>query len=168
VVKHEESDGCDGVESDLEPENVPLKKERGRQSRFSARGEETRGWLTHPEGLFRIIAPELRPPTTPASPPAAKLSPDRAKNSGESATVDGSRYTADSPDDRGLHFIGTTSAGIAPMTEEVESMAPMSTPPPMSMDMEVALAEMIAPTRAMTAGTPARYLRSRRSERRPW
>lgn len=43
----------------------------------------------------------------------------------------------------------------------------MRMPPPMSILMDVALADMIAPAKAMRGGTEARYLRSRTSERRP-
>ena len=62
---------------------------------------------------------------------------------------------------------GSVSDGMAWAIEIVARVVPMRMPPPISMLIEVALAETTAPTKAMTGGMEARYLRSSTSERRP-
>lgn len=49
----------------------------------------------------------------------------------------------------------------------VESVQPTSIPPPMSIVMEVAFAEMTAPMKEIAGGPMARYFLSRTSDRRP-
>jgi hypothetical protein len=68
---------------------------------------------------------------------------------------------------RALYFRGSTSEGIAWTMEIVESVKPTKIPPPMSIFMDVALAEITAPTNEMTQGPIARYFLSRTSDRRP-
>jgi len=68
---------------------------------------------------------------------------------------------------RARYFKGKTSDGIAWTIEIVERVHPTRMPPPMSIFIEVALAEMTAPMKERTGGPIARYFLSRTSERRP-
>lgn len=51
--------------------------------------------------------------------------------------------------------------------EMVAKVVPMRMPPPISMLIEVALAQMMLPTQAMSGGMVAKSFRSRTSESRP-
>jgi hypothetical protein len=51
--------------------------------------------------------------------------------------------------------------------EMVASVVPMRIPPPINMDMLVALAQIIAPMHAISGGIVANNLRSKTSDRRP-
>jgi len=51
--------------------------------------------------------------------------------------------------------------------EMVDKVVPIRIPPPISIAIEVALAETTAPTKAMSGGIAARYLRSRTSDSLP-
>lgn len=68
---------------------------------------------------------------------------------------------------RARYFRGKISDGMAWTIAIVESVVPMSMPPPINMLIEVAFAEMIAPTNAMRGGMAARYFRSRTSDSLP-
>lgn len=68
---------------------------------------------------------------------------------------------------RARYFIGKTSDGIAWTIEIVESVHPTKMPPPMSMVIEVALADMTAPMKDIAGGAMARYFLSSTSESRP-
>jgi len=65
------------------------------------------------------------------------------------------------------YFNGRISEGIACTMDIVARVDPIMMPPPISMFMDVALAEMMAPTKAIRGGMAARYLRFETSERRP-
>lgn len=67
----------------------------------------------------------------------------------------------------GLYLSGRISEGMACTIEMVESVVPISIPPPTSAFMDVGRAEMAAPARAMSGGNVARYFRSSTSERLP-
>ena len=62
---------------------------------------------------------------------------------------------------------GKISEGIDWTMDIVASVVPMRMPPPINIDMLVALAQIIAPTQAMRGGIVANSLRSKTSERRP-
>jgi hypothetical protein len=68
---------------------------------------------------------------------------------------------------RARYFKGKTSDGIACTIEIVESVHPTRIPPPISIFIEVALAETTAPMNERTGGPMAKYFLSRTSERRP-
>lgn len=72
-----------------------------------------------------------------------------------------------SPCAMGLYFNGRISDGMAWTIEMVDSVAPIKMPPPTSISIDSARAEMAAPAKATSGGPAARYLRSRTSERRP-
>jgi len=65
------------------------------------------------------------------------------------------------------YFNGKTSDGIACTIEIVESVHPTRIPPPISIFIEVALAETTAPIKERTGGPIAKYFLSRTSESRP-
>jgi hypothetical protein len=65
------------------------------------------------------------------------------------------------------YFRGKTSDGMACTIEIVERVHPTRTPPPISTDILLALADTTAPTKEMTEGIMARYFLSSTSERRP-
>jgi hypothetical protein len=62
---------------------------------------------------------------------------------------------------------GSTSDGIAWTIEIVESVVPTRIPPPISIVIEVALAEITAPAKEIIGGTIAKYFLSSTSESRP-
>jgi len=65
------------------------------------------------------------------------------------------------------YFNGRISDRMACTIDMVERVVPIRMPPPMSMLIDVAFAEITAPTNATTGGIDARYFRSRTSDRRP-
>jgi len=65
------------------------------------------------------------------------------------------------------YFSGKTSEGMAWTTDTVHSVVPISTPPPIKTDIEEAVAETTAPTKAINGGMAARYFLSNTSESRP-
>lgn len=68
---------------------------------------------------------------------------------------------------RGRCFMGRISEGIACTMEIVASVTPIRIPPPMSIFIDVALAQIMEPTTATSGGIEAIYFRSRTSDRRP-
>src|SRR4051812_41900268 len=68
---------------------------------------------------------------------------------------------------RARYLSGSTSEGMACTMEIVERVVPIKMPPPMSIVIEVALAEMTAPANEMRGGIIARYFLSRTSDNRP-
>jgi len=65
------------------------------------------------------------------------------------------------------YFKGRISEGIAWTIEMVASVTPIRMPPPISIFIEVAFAQITAPTKAIRGGIDAIYFLSRTSERRP-
>lgn len=65
------------------------------------------------------------------------------------------------------NFKGRISEGMACTIEMVESVVPIKTPPPINTDIDCAVADTTAPTKAISGGMAARYFLSSTSESRP-
>lgn len=98
-----------------------------------------------PDVLKLVTLPAPRDPTIPPMPLPRKPAP--------LATA---RY-----------FIGKISLGIACTIEIVESVTPINMPPPMSVDIEFAVAETTAPIKAISGGIDTSHFRSSTSLSRP-
>lgn len=137
-VEDEETSGACEVEGSL---HLPL------ISTLRLRPSEmhTQYMPRQPEGLALVTPPAPRPPTNPPTAP-----PRNAK-----------------PLASALYLSGSTSDGIACTMEIVDRVTPIRMPPPINIAILVALAEMMAPTKAISGGTAARYLRSSTSDSLP-
>ena len=69
--------------------------------------------------------------------------------------------TPASPFAKGRYFRGRISEGIDWTIEMVASVVPMRIPPPINIDMLVALAQMMEPMHAISGGMVANNLRSK-------
>ncbi|KAK5630333.1 hypothetical protein RRF57_006048 [Xylaria bambusicola] len=99
----------------------------------------------HPEALILVTAPAPRAPIRPPTAPPTNANPFASAR----------------------NFKGRISEGIACTIEMVDSVVPINTPPPISTDIDLAVADTTAPTNAMSGGMAARYFRSSTSESRP-